>query len=49
MKNAFNFIVEALFVLKIFKFFALTFWPCRNNGLISKINLISKFMVLQSG
>ena len=28
IKNAFYFTLKALFVLKIFKFFALTFWPC---------------------
>ena len=38
MKNAFYFILKALFVLKIIKFFVLTFWACRKNGLIRKIN-----------
>ena len=28
MKNAFHFTSKALFVLKIFKFFVLTFWSC---------------------
>ena len=47
MKNAFNFILKALFVLKIFKF--LTFWPCRRNGVIRKIRLIAKFLTPHSG
>ena len=33
MKSAFYFILKALFVLKIFKFFVTTFWSCRKNGL----------------
>ena len=37
MKNAFYFISKGPFVLKIFKFFVLTFWACRENGLIRKI------------
>ena len=48
MKNAFYFILEALFVLKIFNF-VLTFWACRKNGLIRKIKLISKFMTSEPG
>ena len=40
MNNAFYFILKALFVLKIFKFFVLTFWACRENGFIRKIILI---------
>ena len=39
MKNAFYFILKALFVLKIF----------RKNDLIRKIRLISKFMTSQPG
>ena len=39
MKNAFYFILKALFVLKIFKFSSR-----RKNGLIRKIGLTSKFM-----
>ena len=42
MKNAFYFILKALFVLK-------TFWSCRKNGLIRKVRLISKFMASQPG
>ena len=43
MKNAFCFILKALFILKIFKF-----WSCRKNTLIvRKTSLISKFMTLQ--
>ena len=34
MKNAFYLIVKALFLLKIYKFFILTFWSCRKNGFI---------------
>ena len=38
MKNAFYFILNAVFVLKIFKFL-LTFWACReNDGLKEKVN-----------
>ena len=36
MKNAFYFILKALFVPKIFKIFVLTFWSCRKKGLITK-------------
>ena len=44
MKNAFYFILKALSVLKIFKFFFTTFWSCRKNGLVRKIRSISKFL-----
>ena len=44
MNNAFYFILTALFVLKIFKF-----WSCKKNGLIRKIRLTSKFMKSQPG
>ena len=44
MKNAFYFILKALFVLK-----NLTFWSCRKNGFIKGIRLSSKFMMLQTG
>ena len=49
MKNALYFILKALFVLKIFNFFVLTFWACGKNSLIRKIRLISKFMTSQPG
>ena len=49
MKNAVYFTLKALFVLKIFKIFVLTFWSCGKNGLIRKIRLISKFMTSQPG
>ena len=49
MKNAFYFILKALFVLKIFKFFVTTFGSCRKNGLIREIRLTSKFMTSQYG
>ena len=41
MKNAFHFILNVLFVLKIF------IWLCRKNSLIRKIRLISKFITSQ--
>ena len=49
MKNVSYFVLKALFVLKIFKFFSQYF--CRvgetRNGLIGKIRLSSKFMTSQ--
>ena len=45
MKDAFYFILDALFVLKIFKMF-LVMWEF---GLIKKLRLISKFMTSQPG
>ena len=45
MKNAFYFILKALFILRVFKF--LNFWSCRKNGLIRKISLISELMTSQ--
>ena len=48
MKIAFDFILKALFVLKIFKVFVKTFWSCRKNK-VRKIRLTSKFMTLQPG
>ena len=42
IKNAFYFILKALFILQIFNFFIVTFWSCRKNSLIRKIKLISK-------
>ena len=48
MKNdAFYFTLKAVFVLKIFKFFFMTFWSCRKNGSIRKIKLTSKSMKSQ--
>ena len=49
MGNAFYFILKALFIIKIFQFFVTTFWSCRENGLIRKIRLTSKFMASQPG
>ena len=46
MKNGFYFILKALSVLKIF---VLTFWACRENGLIRKVRLILKFLTPQPG
>ena len=40
MKNAFYFIIKALFVLKVFKSLSWLFWSCRKNGLIKKLRLI---------
>ena len=48
MKNAFYFILKALFVLKI-KVFVTTFWSCRKNGLIKKTRLTSNFITSQPG
>ena len=47
MKNAVYFILKALFIFKIFKFFFLIISSCRKND--SKIGLISKFMTSQPG
>ena len=47
MKNAFYFILKALFVLKI-RFFMI-FCSCRKNALIGKITLTAKFMTSQPG
>ena len=44
MKNAFYFILKALFVLKIF---SVDFLAMQNNSLIRKIGLTSKFMTSQ--
>ena len=49
MKNDFYFILKALFFLKIFKFFILTFWSSKENALIRKRKLISKVMTSQPG
>ena len=49
MENAFYFTLKALFVLKIFKFFVMTFCSCRKNDSIRKIKLISKSMTSQPG
>ena len=49
MENAFYFILKALFSLEIFQFFVMTFWSCRENGLIRKVRLTSKFMASQPG
>ena len=49
IKNAFYFIVKALFFLKIFKFLSCFSWSCRRNNLIRKVRLTSKFMTSQPG
>ena len=48
MKNAFYFILKALFVLKIFKF-CHDFWSSKKNGLVKNIEVTSKFMTSQPG
>ena len=48
MKTALYFVLKALFILNILNIF-LTFWTCRQNGLIRKIRLISKFLTSQPG
>ena len=48
MKNAFYFILEALFVLKLFKFLSQLFGHV-GNSLIRKLRLTSKFMTSQPG
>ena len=47
-KNAFYFILKALFVLDIY-IFVWTFWSFRKNGMIRKIRLILKFMTSKAG
>ena len=52
IKNTFDFILKALFVLKVFIFIFhifMTFWSCRRNGLIRKKRLISKSLTSQFG
>ena len=49
MRNGFYFILKALFILDIFQFFVATFWSCRENGLIRKVRLTSKFIASQPG
>ena len=49
MKNVFYFILKAFFVLKIFRFLSRHFGVCRENSLILKIRLTSKFMTSQPG
>ena len=48
MKNAFYFVLKALFDLKIFKF-CHEFWSCGKNGLIRKMSLTSKIMTSRPG
>ena len=49
MKNAFYFISQALFLLKIFKFLSWHFSQVEETGLIRKIRLISKLLTSQPG
>ena len=49
MGNAFYFILKALLILEIFQFFVTTSWSCRENDLIRKVKLTSKFMASQPG
>ena len=45
----FLFHLESFFRSQGIYIFVLTFWPCRKNGLIRKIKLVSKFMTSQPG
>ena len=49
MKIAFHLILQAVFVLKIFKFLSWRFGHVEKNGMIRKIKLISQFMASQPG
>ena len=49
MKNAFYFILKALFCSQDVYVFVLTLWSCRKKDFIRKIELISKFMASQPG
>ena len=48
MKNAFYFILKALFVLNIFKFLSWILGPVEKSGLARNTSLISKFMTSQT-
>ena len=49
MKNAFYFILKALFSLKLFRFLSWILGHIKENGLIRNIRLISEFMTSQTG
>ena len=49
MKNAFYFILKALFCPQDILVFVTTFWSSRKNGLIKKIRLTSKLMTSPPG
>ena len=49
MKNAFYFILKAVFVLKIFKFLSSLFGHIEKTAWLEKIRLISKFIMSQLG
>ena len=49
MKNTFYFMSKTLFVLKIFKFLFRHARSYRENGLMNKLRLISKFITPQTG
>ena len=49
IKNAFYFILKALFVLKIFIFLSQLFDHVEKNSLIRKIRIVLKFMTSQPG
>ena len=49
MKNAFYFILKALFVLNLFECLSWLFGHVEKKDLIRKIRLISKFMTSQTG
>ena len=48
-EKCFLFQLKSSFRSQDIQMFVLTFWSCGKNGLIRKIRLISKFMVLQPG
>ena len=49
MKNTFDFILKAHFVLKILKFLSWQFGHAGKTAWLEKIKLISKFMTSQPG
>ena len=49
VKNAFYFLLKALFVLKIFKSLSWLFGHAEENDFFRKTSLISKFMTSQPG
>ena len=49
MKNAFYFILKAVFVLKIIKFLSSLFGHIEKTAWLEKIRLISKFIMSQLG
>ena len=48
MDDAFYFILKALFVLKIFKFFSWVLWSCRKTGWSEKLNKFQNLFISKS-